>query len=81
MRLILLDQVVLQQEGILFALHHYIFDIRNVCYQLPCLERSLIFVEVTAYAPLEILGFADIYHFTGSIQVLVHTRSLGHALQ
>ena len=44
--LVLLDEVVFQQESILFAIYHHIFDICYMANQLACLARWLIFIEI-----------------------------------
>ena len=80
-RLILLDQVVLQQKRILFAADHHILDVRNMRHKLACLERGLVLTEVTAHAPLEVLGLTHIDHCSLTIEVLIYARLLGYTLQ
>ena len=79
-RLVLLDQVVLQQKSILLTLHNHVLDVCYVCYQLPGLERGLVLAEVAAYASLQVLGLTYIYHLPGIIQMLVHAGLFGYAL-
>ena len=81
MRLILLDQVVLQQKRVLLAADHHILDIGYMRHELARLERCLILVEVAAYAPLEVLGFAYVDNCTFTIEVLIYSRLLRQALQ
>ena len=51
-RMVLLDEIVLQQERILFAIYHYIAYIRYMRYQLARLGRLMVFVEIAVYAPV-----------------------------
>lgn len=79
--LILLDEVILQQEGILLAIHYHIAYISYMRYELACLAGLMVLVEIAVYPSVQVLGFTDIDNLSVPVVVLVHTRLLGYALQ
>ena len=78
-RLILLDKIVLQQKGILFALHHHVLDISYMRYQLPRLGRLMVLAEIAIDPTMQILSLTDIDNLTVCIVILVHARLLRYA--
>lgn len=79
--LVLLDEVVFEQEGVLLAVHYDVVYVGDVFDELFGLEAVLLFVEVTAHAAVEVLRLAHIDDLPCLIEVLVHARLLGDALE
>ena len=81
MRLMLFDEIILEQESILFRVNDDIFDIRNMLDQLFCFICLLIFLEVAAYASMQVFGLADIDDLSIGIEILIDTRTLWNAFK
>lgn len=79
--LVLLDEVVFEQKSILLAIHHDIAYIGDVLDELLGLKAVLLFVEVTAHTAVEVLRFTHIDDLPCLIEVLVHPRLFGYALE
>lgn len=80
-RLVFLDQVVLQQESILLRVDHHIAYIRNMRHQLPGLAALMVFLEVTVHPSMQVLCFANIDYLPISIEILIHSRTMRNALE
>ena len=81
MRLVLLDEVVFQQECVLFALYNHITYICYMSNQLAGLGRLMVFIEIAVNPPVQVLRFPYIDNLPFFVKVLVHTRTLRNALQ
>ena len=81
MRLILLDEVVLQQKSILLRVHHYIAYIRNMRHQLTCLAALMVFLKITIHPSMQVLGFTHIDYLPLAVEVLIHARGLRDTLE
>ena len=81
MRLMLFDEIILEQESILFRVYDDIFDIRNMLDQLLCFICLLIFLEIAAYASMQVFGLADIDDLSIGIEILIDTRTLWDAFK
>ena len=67
----LLDEVVLQQQGIFLRVHHDILDVPNVLHQTSCLQALLLLLEVARYPSFQPFGLTHIYDCARIIEILV----------
>ena len=74
--LVFLDQVILQQQGILFRVHHDVADVGNLGNQHACLGRLVVFGKIRIDTTLQILGFSHVDDNPFFVQVLVYARPL-----
>ena len=81
MRLILLDEVVLQQKSILLRVHYHIAYIRNMRHQLARLAALMVFLEITIHPSMQVFGFTHIDYLPLCIEVLIHARVLRDTLE
>ena len=81
MRLVFLDEVVLQEKSVLLAVHHHITYVGYVFDKLFGLEAVLLLMEITAHTTVEVLSLTYVYYFTFLVEVLVHTGLLRYALK
>ena len=79
-RLVALDEVVLEQQRVLLRLHHHVADVADAGHEEPCLARLLLLVEVRAHAPLQVLCLADVDNRSAFIEVLVAARRFGEVV-
>ena len=79
-RLVALDEVVLEQQRVLLRLHHHVADVADAGHEEPCLARLLLLVEVRAHAPLQVFRLADIDNRAAFIEVLVAARRFGEVV-
>ena len=70
-RLVALDEVVLEQEGVLLRAHYDILDVGDVLHEHRRLRRLVGVVEIGRHPPLQILRLADIDHPPSIVQILV----------
>ena len=80
-RLVLLDHVVLQQQGVGLACSHNPLHIPNLLHQQPRLAVMVLLGEVAGDALLEVFGLADVQQFSVPIDVLIDARFLGHPIE
>ena len=76
-RLVLLDQIVFQQEGVGFGLHHGILrvgDLADEDARLPVKARRV--DEILGHPFVEVLGLADIDYRPVGIVITVHARRM-----
>ena len=52
-----------------------------MCHQLSSLARLMVFVEIAVYPAVQILRFAYIYNLPVFVEILIHARTLGYAMQ
>ena len=77
LRLMFLDQVVLEQEGILLIVDYDVVDVANLADQDQRLLRLLTLQKVGGYAPFEVLRLADVDNLPAFVEILVHARKFG----
>ena len=77
----LLDQIVLQQQGVHFCRGHRHLDIANTGDQSHGFCGQATGTEITGDPVFEILGLADIKQFALVIVHLVHPRPAGQGVQ
>ena len=78
-RLVLLDEVVLEQQCILLALHHHVANIGDLTDENTRLSRLLL-LEILAHAPLQILCLTHINHRALLVEILIAPRRVGQVL-
>ena len=73
--LVFFNQVILQQQGILFRVHYDVADVGNLGNQHACLGRLVILGKIRIDTALQILGFSHIDDDPFLVQVLVDART------
>ena len=63
----------------MFTFYDHIPYIGYMRYKLPRLGRLMIFIKITVYPSMQVLGLADIDNLSLFIIILVHTRLLRYA--
>ena len=79
-RLVFLDEVVLQQEGVFFRLDHNVAYVGNLAHEHACLARRVLLAEIGIDAPLQILCLTDVDDDPVLVQVLVDAGAVGQVL-
>ena len=74
-RLVVLDKIVLKQQGVGLRVNHHIAYVGNLVHQYACLSR-LFFIKIGAHAALERLGFPHVDDGAILVEVLIATRAL-----
>ena len=81
MWLMLFDEIILEQESILFRIDDDVFDVRNMLDQLFGFVRLLIFLEIAAYASVQVFSLTYIDYLSIGIKILIDSRIFGNTLQ
>ena len=76
-RAILLNKVVLEQQGVFLRIDHEILDIANLLHQHTGLHVVVFLIEIGRDTPLQVLRLADIDNCALLVEVLIATRLLG----
>ena len=80
--LVLLDEVVLEEQGVHFSLHHDESDVGDLLDEEPCLSVLVgLLVEIARNALLEALGLSDVQQVALRIEMLVDSGTVRQPLQ
>ena len=77
-RLVFLDQVVFQQQGVLLGVDHRVGDVPNLAYEHLGLVAVHFLVKIRGNALLETLGFSYVYDGVVLVVILVTARFVWH---
>ena len=80
-RLITLNQIILEQKSILLGVDHYIFDISNIAHERVGLKTFVLFIPITIYPPLQVFSFAYVNNHPVRVEVLIYSRTFWQTLK
>ena len=76
-RLVFLDEVVLQQQGVFFGVDHDVADVGYLAHQYAGLAGPVVAVEVGGDSPFQIFGLSNVDDGSFAVQVLVDAGAFG----
>ena len=77
LRLVLLDEIVFEQEGVLLTIDDNVVDVANLADQDQRLLRLLTLKKIGRHATLKVLGLSNVDYFPCLVEVLIHTGQVG----
>ena len=80
-RLITLNQIILEQKSILLGVDHYIFDVSDIAHECVGFKTFVLFVPITIDPSSEIFSFAYVNNHPVRVEVLIYSRTFWQTLK
>ena len=74
LRLVFLNQVVLEQESVLLIIDDNVVYMANLAYENSCLRRLFLIKEIRRHPPFEVLGLAYVDNLASLVEILIYAR-------